>query len=155
MVYNSSICFELLEIYNFILRSFYLLSLVLIAYNGPPACALPGICFYLIKDMLFCWICARAKKTGGIAYAGCYEIVGPPVHCGPGIGAEFDLLPYFFLDEKVSKKSSRNEASTRPARIGRSLGSSPRSLMRAFPPSPARRFDRPPRPKNKRSSFLL
>lgn len=44
------------------------------------------------------------------------------MRCGPGIGAEFDLLPYFFLDEKVSKKSSRNEASTRPARIGRSLG---------------------------------
>ena len=40
-----------------------------------------------------------------------------------GIGAAFVFLDsYFFHDEKVSKKSSRNEAAARPARIGRSLG---------------------------------
>ena len=64
------------------------------------------------------------------------------------------LISYFSM-MKSMQKSSRNEASKRPARIGRSLGSSPHSLIRAFPPSPARRYDWPPRPKNKRSFFLL
>jgi len=85
-------------------------------------CFAGHLVFTSLKICFFIGSVRGQIKTGGIAYAGCYESVGPPVHCGPGIGAEFDLLPYFFLDEKVSKKSSRNEASTRPARIGRSLG---------------------------------
>ncbi|MEE4257047.1 MAG: hypothetical protein V2I47_08410 [Bacteroidales bacterium] len=40
-----------------------------------------------------------------------------------GVVATFVFLDsYFSHDEKVSKKSSRNEAAARPARIGRSLG---------------------------------
>ena len=65
------------------------------------------------------------------------------------------FLPSYFSMMKSKQKSSRNEASTRPARIGRSLRSSRRSLIRAFPPSPARRSDWPPRPKNKQSKISL
>jgi hypothetical protein len=72
-----------------------------------------------------------------------------------GIGAEFVFLLSYFSMMKSKQKSSRNEASKRHARIGRSLRSSRRSLIRAFPPSPARRSDRPPRPKNKQSYILV
>ena len=47
----------------------------------------------------------------------CYGNVEKLNYLCPGIGAEFDILTYFFHDEKVSKKSSRNEASALPARI--------------------------------------
>ena len=60
--------------------------------NGPPACAMSGfLVFTSLKIWNFDGFVRRELWTDGIAYAGCYKCVGPPVTHGPGIGAEFDF----------------------------------------------------------------
>jgi hypothetical protein len=75
------------------------------------------------RAAIFGRIAKVTKISGACGMRGCYGRVGLHVRFCSGIVAEF-VYSYFILfhDEKVSKKSSRNEAAARPARIARSLG---------------------------------
>ena len=95
------------------------------------------------------------KISGACGMRWCYGNVGPPEGHAPRYWRRICYSNSSFSMMKRKQKSSRNEASTRPARISRSLRSSRRSLIRALPPSPARRSDRPPRPKNNKFPLYL